>query len=182
MTGSTVWVTGGKRPSVEETGAETIGIGDRSRNGSKPVLGISDVHRVKGDNESDVEQREVQAADASEPVGAPGTRGVTPCSWMPKTALESTEQAEVAANTLFPLLGFLGLTPKSAKVAPMRRSRPWSSKGMKRFCVATGARGAWAKDPTNPAAGPDMLLMPPGAAELLAGGHAAALAGGQAGC
>ena len=133
---------------------------------------------LKGDADVTVDAREVQTADGSEPVGAPGT-GSQASAWMPKTALESSE---VAANAPFPLLGFLGLMPKSAKVAPVRRPRPWSSKGVKRFWVATGARGARAKDPTNPAAGPDILLMPPGAAELLAGGHAAALTGGQAGC
>ena len=173
-----LWVIG--EPSVEETGAETIGIGDRSRNGSKPVLGISDVHRVKGDNESAVEPREIQAADESEPVGAPGTRGVTPCSWMPKTAVESAEleQAEVAANARFPLLGFLGFTPKSARVISDLRPRPSESKGRKRFCVATGLAVREWKPPT----GPVMLLLLPGAAEPQAGGHAAALAGGQAGC
>ena len=86
-------------------------------------------------------------------------------------------EAEVAANTLFPLLGFLGLTPKSAKVAPIHRSRPWSSNGRNRFLVNTGAGAReW-----TPPMGPVMLLMPPGAAELLAEGHVAALAG-QEGC
>ena len=91
-----------------ETGAETIGIGDQSRKGSTPVLGISDVYRVNGDNERAVEDvilepvkfaeiagREVQAADGSEPVGALETRGIFPCSWMQKTALESTDSAQV---------------------------------------------------------------------------------------
>ena len=57
-------------------------------------------------------------------------------------AADESEQAEVAATAPFPLLGFLGLMPTSAKVAPVRRPRPWSSKGVKRFCVAAGARGA----------------------------------------
>ena len=162
------------------TGAETIGIGDRSRKGSKPVLGTSAVHKVKGDADVAVDAREVQTADESEPVGAPGTRGVTPCSWMPKTAVESTEleQAEVAANAPFPLLGFLGFTPKSARVISDLRPRPSESNGRKRFCVATGLAVREWKPPT----GPVMLLMLPGAAEPLAGGHTAALAGGQAGC
>ena len=91
------------------TGAETIGIGDRSRKGSKPVLGTSAVHRVKGDADVAVDAREVQTADASEPVGAPGTREVTPYSWMHKTALESTDSAQVDGLAVLPLLGFLGV-------------------------------------------------------------------------
>ena len=121
------------------TGAETIGIGDRSRKGSKPVLGTSAVHRVKGDADVTVDAREVQTADGSEPVGAPGTRG-RPCSWMPKTALESPDGAQVDGLAVLPLLGFLGFTPTSAKVISDLCPRPSESKGKKRFCVATGGR------------------------------------------
>ena len=74
--------------------------------------GINDVHRCKGDAEVTVDEiagREVQAADGSEPLGAPATRGITPCSWMPKTALESPDEAQVDGLAVLPLLGFLGL-------------------------------------------------------------------------
>ena len=85
-------------------------------------------------------------------------------------------EADVAADTLFPLLGLLGLTPKSAKVAPIRRSRPWPSNGRNRFLVDTGAGAReW-----TPPMGPVMLLMLPEAAALPAAGQACAVAG-QAG-
>ena len=51
---------------------------------------------------------------------------------------------------------------------------------MKRLRLETGAEEG-AKEYTPPT-GPVVLLMPPGAAELLAGGHAAALTGGQESC
>ena len=91
--------------------SRAIGIGDRSRKGSIRTRD-NDVHRDKGDAEVIVDEiagREVHAADESEPVGAPGTRGRTPCSWVPRTALELTDDAQVDGLAVLPLLGFLGV-------------------------------------------------------------------------
>ena len=96
---------------------------------------------------------------------------------MPKTAVNSPE-AQVDGLAVLPLLGFLGFTPKSARVISDLRPRPSESKGRKRFCVATG--GLAVREYTPPT-GPVMLRMEPDAADPLAEGHAAVLAV-QEGC
>ena len=69
---------------------------------------------------------EIGEVDVREVHGADGCGALAPVN------------AEVAAETPFPLLGFLGLTPKSARVTSILRARPTESKGRKWFCVDTG--------------------------------------------
>ena len=80
----------------------------------------------------EVDVQEVHVADGSKE-GAPADR-------------ERSVTAKGAVNIVFPLLGFLGFAAKSPSITSRRRSRHWSSKGRKRFCVDTGShasRAAW---------------------------------------